>query len=358
MHLPEELLDEIFGRLPPNDRRSLQNCSLVSKSWLQPGRRLLFAHVVVKSATYRSWLDNISPTNTGLLCHARSLTYIFGDGCGISLLRDYLPSFFQLQQLAFSVTDIESTICDHLEWFSAFRHTLSSLSLSQVSITWSAFIVLVGYFPNLRDLHIFKIWFRKDDWPVPCLPHALRGRLLVSFGTAMRFPFDRLVGLKLEYEEVEVDEVCEACLVAAVERTLKRLKMGPLYSKSTLSLSRCPELCQLEIITMHPQEQERILISSITSTSLRKIIFAPVTKRITWGLLWDHPCWMPFDDMICGFVDRLQASGYKHTLELEFRVNSVELGEEVHRKDFLPKFREKGLVRIVEVLSERVWELP
>ncbi|KAF9645589.1 hypothetical protein BDM02DRAFT_3120001 [Thelephora ganbajun] len=234
MHLPEELLDEIFSHLPPDDKRSLRNCSLVSKSWLQPSQRLLFAHVVIESITYQLWLDNISPTNTGLLRHVRSLAYYdrgyggIGSRYGIYALRDYLPSFFQLQRLVLYDVRIEPTIHEHFEWFSAFRHTLSSLSLRQSSITWSAFIALVGYFPNLRDLHIFRMWFRKDDRPVPCLPHALRGRLSVSFGTVMGFPFDRLVGLKLEYEELEMDEMYEARLVAAVERTLKHLKIDPL----------------------------------------------------------------------------------------------------------------------------------
>ncbi|KAF9643053.1 hypothetical protein BDM02DRAFT_1758401 [Thelephora ganbajun] len=216
MHLPEELTDKIIGHLPQDDRRSLQNCSLVSKLWLQPSWRLLFAHITIELTTYQSWLDNISPTNTGLLRHARSLTYIVGgDSCGVPLLRDYLPSFFQLQQLAFSFTNIKPTICKHLEWFSAFQHTLLSLSLTQVSITWSVFVTLIGYFPNLRGLGIFETSLRVDDQPVPPLPRALRGRLSVSFKDVTRFPVDQLIGLKLEYEELEMYGAYETRLVVA-----------------------------------------------------------------------------------------------------------------------------------------------
>ncbi|KAF9645177.1 hypothetical protein BDM02DRAFT_3120599 [Thelephora ganbajun] len=352
MHLPEELLDEIFSHLPSDDRRSLENCSLVSKSWLQPSRRHLFARVFVESTTYQSWLDNISPTNTGLLHHVRSLTYyrIGGDEatdsrCGVYALRDYLPSFFQLQRLILCLTNIEPTICDHLEWFSAFQHTLSSLLLARVSVTWSAFVALVGYFPNLRDLDIFEASFQVDGRPIPPLPRALRGKLSMISRRVMEFPIDRFVGLKLEYEELGMHGTYETSLVTAVEGTLKRLKIDRFYAESTPSLSRCSELRQLEIDTAFPQEQEQILISSIASTNFRKLVFSRLQPNFL-----KNPCWMPFDDMICELVDRLQVSGYEHTLELELQADSVELGGE----DFLPKFKEKGLVRIIEVSSGRV----
>ncbi|KAF9645588.1 hypothetical protein BDM02DRAFT_3119996 [Thelephora ganbajun] len=356
MHLPEELLDEIFGHLPPDDRRSLQNCSLVSKSWLQPSRRLLFARIIIESTTYQSWLDKISPTNTGLLCHVRSLTYfIGGDDCGVSLLRDYLPSFFQLQQLSFCFTNIEPTIYEHLEWFSAFQHTLSRLYFAHVLITWSAFVALIGYFPNLRDLNIFRSSFQVDDLPVPPPPHALRGKLSITFRDMIGFPVDRLVGLKLEYEELEMYGGYQTRLAAAVRRKLKRLGVDRFYPESTPSLSRYPELRQLDIATTYPQQQEWTLISSITSTNLQKLVFSRLVSQHGQNIL-ENPCWISLDDVVCGLVDRLQASGYKHTLELEFRTNFVGLGDGVHREDFLPKFQEKGLIRIVEVPSRRVWE--
>ncbi|KAF9645595.1 hypothetical protein BDM02DRAFT_493178 [Thelephora ganbajun] len=240
MYLPEELVDKILGHLPPDDRWSLENYSLVSKSWLQPSRRLLFARIIIESTTYQSWLDNISPTNTGLLRHVRSLTYYHiggdeatGSRCGVYALRDYLPSFFQLQQLTLYIMNIEPTICEHLEWFSAFQHTLSSLSLSLVSITWSAFVALVGYFPNLRDLYIYEPSFQVDDRPVPPLPHPLRGRLVVISGRVTEFPIDRFVGLKLEYEELVMYGRYETSLVDAVGGTLKRLKIDRLYPEPT-----------------------------------------------------------------------------------------------------------------------------
>lgn len=58
--------------------------------------------------------------------------------------------------------------------------------------------------------------------------------------------------------------------------------------------------------------------------------------------------------MICGVVDLLQGSGYKNTLEVELRAERVRVSEEVTHERFLPRFKKKGRVRIVETLSGAV----
>ena len=105
---------------------------------------------------------------------------------------------------------------------------------------------------------------------------------------------------------------------------------------------------------MNPSERELALISSITSTNFRKVTFSPDVR----GFLLDERCWIPFDDTICGLVDRLRASGNKHTLEAELQIRIEEFDEEGYQVWFLPKFKEKGRVRIVAVLSGRVREWP
>lgn len=105
---------------------------------------------------------------------------------------------------------------------------------------------------------------------------------------------------------------------------------------------------------MNPSERELALISSITSTNFRKVIFSPDVS----GFLLDERYWLPFDDTICGLVDRLRASGNKHTLEVELRVRIEEFGGEGYQAWFFPKFKEKGRVRIVAVPSGRVREWP
>lgn len=232
MDLPEELLDEILGHLPLDDERSLRSCSLVSRSWLGPSRRLLFANIRIRRDNHQSWLNNISPTNTQLLRHARSLTYFYplqetpDPRYCIRLLRHYLPSFRQLKTLNLCKLTVELTTSEHLTLFSAFQNTLSSLSLTQVSITWSSFVALVGYFPRLRDLNICKPSFRVGDWPIPQMTHPLRGRLFIQslLGEGM-VPFINLFPkLRQEYEELEMFAPFLPRLISASEKSLKYLK--------------------------------------------------------------------------------------------------------------------------------------
>ena len=118
-----------------------------------------------------------------------------------------------------------------------------------------------------------------------------------------------------------------------------------LPAKQSPGLSRCPNLRQLSFSTVPPRAQERALISSITSTNFRRLIF--ITKYLLWEPHLSHRCWITFDDMICELVGRLQKSGYQHTLEVEFQAEFVELHEDADR--FLPKFKKKGRVRITKV---------
>ncbi|KAF9643104.1 hypothetical protein BDM02DRAFT_3123844 [Thelephora ganbajun] len=78
MDLPQELLDEVLNRLPLDDKYDqlpLRNCSLVAKSWVQPGRRRLFETREIREICC-SWLDNIPPTSDGLLQHVHLLPNI------------------------------------------------------------------------------------------------------------------------------------------------------------------------------------------------------------------------------------------------------------------------------------------
>ena len=102
-----------------------------------------------------------------------------------------------------------------------------------------------------------------------------------------------------------------------------------------------------------PREPDRMLIASITSMNFEKLVFA-IHPLIRESDLID-PCWVPFDDMICGLVERLQTLGYKRKLEVEFRAPIVAVPE-IYHKWFLPKFKKKGRVRIVEGSSGKVWE--
>ena len=57
--------------------------------------------------------------------------------------------------------------------FSPFRETLTHLSLSIFSMSFSAFVTLVGYFPNLTTLSLDWFMLGSDEGPAPSLsrPH-------------------------------------------------------------------------------------------------------------------------------------------------------------------------------------------
>lgn len=233
MHLPRELLDEIFSHLPSDGGRSLKICSLVSKSWLEPSQRLLFSNISIDVITYQPWLDNISPGNTGLLRHVRSLAYflqrygIYDSRCRIFALRDYFPSFRNLQDLTFRNMGIEPAIGSNLEMFSAFQYTLSSLRFIRVSIVWNTLVPLIGFFPHLRILGIHDSQIQVENRPIPQINHPLRGRLLVELnGSAMESFIDHFLQLKQEYEELVMVGVYEHRLAALFEENLKYLGIG------------------------------------------------------------------------------------------------------------------------------------
>jgi hypothetical protein len=234
MNLPQELLDEIISHLSPLDKESLKSCCLVSKSWVEPCQRLLFKNIRLRLDNYQRWKDAISPANVTLLRHLCSLTNSpsaiarrVADPClSLFALRDYLPSFSQLRTLNLCSIDIQPTISEHLELLTAFQHTLVSLSLDSVSTAWSSFVVLIGHFPNLRNLELIDIRFQADDLPVPDAVHAGRGRLCVGLMGDVDVLCDRLAELKAEYNELELIGAYEHQLVAAVERSLECLSFN------------------------------------------------------------------------------------------------------------------------------------
>ena len=57
-------------------------------------------------------------------------------------------------------------------------------------------------------------------------------------------------------------------------------------------------------------------------------------------------------------VDKLYALGYKHTLELEFLFESARFYPDLGFGALLPKFREKGRVRALNISSGEVLDLP
>ena len=92
-------------------------------------------------------------------------------------------------------------------------------------------------------------------------------------------------------------------------------------------------------------QQEVSVISTITSTNIREIVFSPLLVREL-----EDQFWSSLDTGLSSLVDRLRASGHQHVLNVEFRrdLSFAEMVLGAGPDGFLPKFREKGRVIILE----------
>ena len=90
--------------------------------------------------------------------------------------------------------------------FSAFRETLTYLSLETFTASFSAFVALVDYFPNIATLRLRPPELEPDEGPVPSLSRPLRGKLHIreAYANCPEF-FDQFSKLDLEYEEFIID---------------------------------------------------------------------------------------------------------------------------------------------------------
>jgi len=75
---------------------------------------------------------------------------------------------------------IPSDISQRIEIFSAFRHTLSSFSITRCNITISALVTLINYFSNLNRLDLNLLLHEVDGEPPSSLSRPLIRYLHIS----------------------------------------------------------------------------------------------------------------------------------------------------------------------------------
>lgn len=116
-----------------------------------------------------------------------------------------------------------------------------------------------------------------------------------------------------------------------------------------MTIQNFQQLQELELVVTWPSSPHKVF-SSIASIELRKVIF-PVRYINDWEIFAQQTeAGVLVDEQLCGLVDRLRAMGYRHTLEAELRL--IEIGDDPEMYDFtifLPGFREKGVVTIIDV---------
>ena len=180
--------------------------------------------------------------------------------------------------------------------------------------------------------------------------------------------------LEPEYDELDILEVYGNSIhsiISACKNTLKLLQLSSRVCKSHTvfkryehyptqclgspvfsipTLGNLSELRELTCSSSFLVSEEVSLISTITTTNIRKIVF----DLLLPGHLEDR-FWSSLDTELSILVDRLRESGYEHVLELEFR-DRPGFAQEASNAGpdwFFPKFREKGRVNVMERASGR-----
>ena len=190
-----------------------------------------------------AWKDGVPYVNGELFSHVRSFRYftrwnrVVSDWnlLPISDLFNYLPLFRHLQHLSLCTMRIGSDISEQLEIFSVFRYTLSSLTFHNLIIAWPAFVSILDYFPNVRDLKITDPSWMYDRQQAPPLSRPLCGSLsvkLYEYGALPTFA-ECFPGLEVEYDELLILDPIPfpsasyyQRLIDTCRKSLKRLRTG------------------------------------------------------------------------------------------------------------------------------------
>jgi len=116
--------------------------------------------------------------------------------------------------------------------FFGIPHTLSSLTFHVVLITWPAFVSIVDYFPNVRDLKVTDPTWEADHQQAPPLSRPLRGRLSIQMyqDQVLSAFADRFSGLEVEYDEIlilgNLPTLHYQRIIDTCGKSLKRLRLG------------------------------------------------------------------------------------------------------------------------------------
>ena len=151
--------------------------------------------------------------------------------------REYFPALRNLQSLTFFGVRVEHISEEEFRnCFSAFRETLAHLSFYSLAMSFSAFVALVGYFPNITTLELGGFELKPDEGPVPSLSRPLRGKVSLweNIPDCLEF-LDRFSKLDLEYEELQLGSFDSSVVTDFVESAFQ-------ISPSTIKILRVVQL--------------------------------------------------------------------------------------------------------------------
>jgi len=182
-------------------RQTLVACASVATWWTGPSQRRLFSSVMIHYRNYQRWINGVaSPRSKSQpLKYVRSLQHY----CltPVTETSYWMRNLHNLRSLGLSYIEIgHINKAEYHPCFSAFRETLTNLTLEDFDTSFSAFVTLVDYFPNITTLQLGSFEVKSDEGVVPPLSRPLRGKLCLH-ANRVGF-FDQLAGLDPEYEEL------------------------------------------------------------------------------------------------------------------------------------------------------------
>ena len=223
-YLPRETLDYIIDLLH-DERETLKQCCLVSKSWAPRTRKHLFAHIRLYSASdLESWKKTFPDVTNSPGCHARGLLV----GCPWLVEAadaeegGWIRAFSGAKRLEITVRRgtgdwFLGASEDPLAPFHNFSPTLKSLHVDLIVFPYQRLSDLVCSFPLLENLSLaghYEPWFDDDDsyepqTVIPSTSPALSGNLdfhvLGGVENAARQLLDLPNGLHFRYLSLSWD---------------------------------------------------------------------------------------------------------------------------------------------------------
>ena len=235
--IPREIFDQILEQIPTDTgegRQTLTACALVATWWTESSQRHLFSSVDVDQDNYEQWMNGVSLSRSKalLLGYVHSLGYYRDIGDQMRGIPEEfgkcLPALRNLHSLTLSNIEAEHLSRENLRArFSAFRVTLTYLSLDNFTTLFRALVNLVDYFPNITTLQLRSFILKLDGGLVPHLSRPYQGKLLVSITRHgdLEF-FNRFAKLDLEYEELTVESPYPMFIGAKFVESALRISAG------------------------------------------------------------------------------------------------------------------------------------
>ncbi|KAF9647359.1 hypothetical protein BDM02DRAFT_2704204 [Thelephora ganbajun] len=194
--LPQEILDLIIDHLR-DEPRTLKNCCIVSKAWVQRAQKHFFAQINFHfpSSSISRWRDAFPDPTNSPAHHARTLSirhperFVVAD---TDMLRTFC-GVVCLKMLAGPPLNPAVSLVP----FHGFSPVIRSLDLTCISLQDSAVFDLICSFPLLEDLTLAPRARQPRDgvWNAPLTSPKLTGSLCLNMEEGIQFVTRRLLDL-------------------------------------------------------------------------------------------------------------------------------------------------------------------